>query len=332
MFFFNFEEDELEKRHYTPTEKIKQFNIYNLFNKYDVKLEFENENSIEIYIGMNGIGKTTILNIFYYTISGNFIKLREFQFGSIELISEKKRVVSIKRDSLLGMKNPDFDPTFFADIRKYMSLHTYRKLHNTLNRNDFLETEEILNQIIEIPKLDSTIKQYITNDFFQATTQIKKLGNIRKLLKQLNLPEILYFPTYRRIEDDASKIGISIEDEIENEKIDYDTKLIRFGMQDVEQKINYFREQVKLRTLKSYQSLTQNLLNYLMIEKKITNHKLKNLKDFELIERIIFRLGKEIKFDVKTLKEKINDKDNLESERYAILFFYLNKLIESYKG
>ena len=38
---------------------IEKFKINNLYNYYDVELDFKNDKTI--YIGENGIGKTTIL-------------------------------------------------------------------------------------------------------------------------------------------------------------------------------------------------------------------------------------------------------------------------------
>lgn len=331
MFLFEFEENEFEQKKARKTEKIKKFNIYNLFGESDVMLEFDSEDSIEIYLGMNGLGKTSILNMFYYTISGDLVKLREFIFDTVEIITEKGRKLYLNRKSLFEIENPEISKILLADIRKYIGINKYRKLHYVISKNDFIETEEYFMKLLQSENIPKSFINYIYKEIFNANDQSKTLRNVRKFIKSLNLPEILYFPTYRRIEDDASKIGINLKDELEREDIDNDTKLIKFGMNDVEAKINDFREQIKMRTLKSYQSLTQNLLNHLMIQEKMTNHQLNNLKDYELIERIIFRLGKEIKFDINTLKEKINNTSNLDSERYSILFFYLNKLIESYK-
>ncbi|MDU4516412.1 MAG: AAA family ATPase, partial [Streptococcus mitis] len=52
---------------------IEKFKINNLHNYYDVELNFKNDNTI--YIGENGIGKTTILSILYYLLDLNYEKL-----------------------------------------------------------------------------------------------------------------------------------------------------------------------------------------------------------------------------------------------------------------
>ena len=40
--------------------KIQYFRIYNLFNQYNVSLNFED--NVNIFLGENGMGKTTILS------------------------------------------------------------------------------------------------------------------------------------------------------------------------------------------------------------------------------------------------------------------------------
>lgn len=331
MLFFDFEESELELKKNKKAEKIIRFEIHNLFGENDVELEFNNEDSIEVYIGMNGIGKTSILNMFYYTISGDFLKLREFMFDSVKIITEKGRELYLNRKSLFEIENPEIDRVLKSDLRKVISFENFRKMNYVLSKNDFFETEAYFMKLFESEDIPGSFKSIVHREILNANQQTKTLRSIRKFLRSLNLSDILYFPTYRRIEDDASKIGIDIEDELEKEGIAGETKLIKFGMNDVELKINDFRDQIKIRTLKSYQSLTQNLLNHLMTEEKMTTNQFKNLNDFELIERIIYRLGKEIKFDINTLKDKIINTNNLNNERYSILFFYLNKLVESYK-
>ena len=57
---------------------IKSFSVYGLFGTSDVHIPFDND--VKILIGENGLGKTQILNIFYYTLTRNFDKLLDFPF------------------------------------------------------------------------------------------------------------------------------------------------------------------------------------------------------------------------------------------------------------
>ena len=77
---------------------IKRILIYSLFGKYDVNLNFENP--INIYIGENGIGKTTILNCIYNILSRNFSGLLNINFSRIEIHMDNDIFSFSKSDSI----------------------------------------------------------------------------------------------------------------------------------------------------------------------------------------------------------------------------------------
>lgn len=63
--------------------KLKKMKIEKLHNLYNYEIDFfENVN---ILFGKNGCGKTTILNIINYIISGKIYKLKQYSFQKIEL-------------------------------------------------------------------------------------------------------------------------------------------------------------------------------------------------------------------------------------------------------
>ena len=53
---------------------MDRIKIYNLFGHYDVELNLNNEYNMKIYVGENGVGKTTILNIIFSVITGEVQK------------------------------------------------------------------------------------------------------------------------------------------------------------------------------------------------------------------------------------------------------------------
>ena len=52
---------------------IKSFAIFNLFGRYNVTLKFDKE--VNIYVGENGLGKTTILNCLYSVLNLSLIHI-----------------------------------------------------------------------------------------------------------------------------------------------------------------------------------------------------------------------------------------------------------------
>lgn len=71
---------------------IERFKINNLHNYYDVELKFKNNKTI--YIGENGIGKTTILSMLYYLLDLNYERFSKYIFDSLEIEFEGKKVLA----------------------------------------------------------------------------------------------------------------------------------------------------------------------------------------------------------------------------------------------
>ena len=69
---------------------LKSISIYGFLGKQNVHIPFDDENKVKILVGENGIGKTQILNIIYYTLTSNISKLFACQFEKIEFTFEKE--------------------------------------------------------------------------------------------------------------------------------------------------------------------------------------------------------------------------------------------------
>lgn len=52
---------------------LKYIGIFGLFNRYDVRIAFDKQ--VKIFIGENGLGKTTILNWHIFFIRKKFLKI-----------------------------------------------------------------------------------------------------------------------------------------------------------------------------------------------------------------------------------------------------------------
>ena len=61
---------------------VENFEILGLFGGKDVKLSFTNK--VQIYIGENGLGKTTVLNTLYYLLSLKVLMTQNLDFSGQE--------------------------------------------------------------------------------------------------------------------------------------------------------------------------------------------------------------------------------------------------------
>jgi len=69
---------------------IKSFTVIGLFGTNNVTIPFKD--GVKILIGENGLGKTQVLNLFYYTLERNFFRLGEFNFDKIILEFETIKI------------------------------------------------------------------------------------------------------------------------------------------------------------------------------------------------------------------------------------------------
>ncbi|NJO02979.1 MAG: ATP-binding protein [Bacteroidia bacterium] len=77
---------------------IKSFSIRGLFGTSDVHVPFDE--NIKILVGENGLGKTQILNLIYYTLTGSFVKLDEFNFEELSLNFSIEGIINIKKEDV----------------------------------------------------------------------------------------------------------------------------------------------------------------------------------------------------------------------------------------
>lgn len=66
---------------------IKSFSIIGLFGRYDINLDFDKE--VNIYVGENGLGKTTILKCMYCVLNKKISLLENVEFSRIEVIFKR---------------------------------------------------------------------------------------------------------------------------------------------------------------------------------------------------------------------------------------------------
>ena len=66
---------------------LEKLKIEKLFGSEDIEIEFNRE--LNILVGKNGCGKTTVLEIVYSILNLNLKKINEYPFEKIELRTNK---------------------------------------------------------------------------------------------------------------------------------------------------------------------------------------------------------------------------------------------------
>ena len=78
---------------------IKRFQIEELFGIYNVDIPFDDD--INIFVGENGLGKTTILNCINYVLQCDSDNLYHINFKRIIVTFQDKTKLKINHDEIL---------------------------------------------------------------------------------------------------------------------------------------------------------------------------------------------------------------------------------------
>ena len=325
---------------------IKRFKIKKLFGFRDVDIPFDN--NIKILIGENGLGKTTILNSLYYVLTEKYYKLSQIQFEEIELQFNSGEKISFSKEELENYlqyeerKNRRGLTNHLLDFINLDSLHEYIE-------KETQKEEEELNEIIEkfiyeneIPRIAPTriMVREIINILKEPLT--KKFREYSEILRQNEL-SILYFPTYRRVEEELKNLGefkkrirhipyeegFLIEEIEEDINISEDT-LIHFGMEDVKERIKRIENQIKQSSIDGFSKVTGEMLSQLLKGfPKIEEKDISNI-DTKTIEIVVHRVGDNLnKSDRGKILSLIKDKEKLLKKEELV--YFILKLVEIYE-
>ncbi|HAO6446160.1 TPA: hypothetical protein IQC28_002970, partial [Listeria monocytogenes] len=152
------------------------------------------------------------------------------------------------------------------------------------------------------------IRDIVESSYLNAVGDLKEF--IESTKKVLSKYKILYFPTYRRIEEDISNFQNDDRNLYEDNEIHYFEssrkrkrqpvdrgELIQFGMKDVQETIDDLLDTIKKTSIESFNKMTGELL-----QQYVNNDVEKDIELNVLSEKVILislsRVGSEIKSDL----------------------------------
>lgn len=326
---------------------IKEFKIEKMFGIYNVDIPFTN--NINIFVGENGLGKTTILNALNYVIQGDSESLSSIEFERIVLVLGNNTKIEINHDELLDNKNSIFERN------KYIH-SSFDENYNFIMRRITLEIikefspkmldekesrEKILNLILRKYKYDfsPSVIEKIYDSVLKDNTFIKKMKEsweykIYDYMKEWG--KIIYLPTYRRIEEDFNSYidNDSDRDYYRKNRKKRNFSYLQFGMDDVQEAINNACNTLRNNTNEGFKGMTSNLLtNYIKINEdknsKIINNKVFNPSTLEIV---FSRLTDKIDPNIQNKIISMIESDNIEEDKYhQYLISIINELTNIYE-
>ncbi|HAP3295224.1 TPA: AAA family ATPase [Enterococcus faecalis] len=305
--------------------KLKQVNIEGLHGYYNISIPLDKK--ANLFVGENGLGKTTILNIIYFLLKKEYLKLANYDFKKITIktSSDKKICLKYKNLELLQhlqyLQHFDEKSNFKKKELFKIQRNIERKLYRELNKEQKLylfdeinDTKHINHELFFNEKIDSqNMKNYIY-ELIEFDRNLSGLSTNKNLL---------YLPTYRRIENEFK--------EFDSEKIEDSGVLIRFGMSDVQKAIDTILDNIRQEAMRDFSEMTGVLLKqYINADNLVIS---KEALDSEVVEIILERVGTQIDTsDKKEILRLIQNKSFYNEPRYNYLRNLLNKLIENYEN
>lgn len=329
---------------------IKNFSVYGLFGTDDVHIPFDE--NIKILIGENGLGKTQVLNIFYYTLTRNFSKLSEFAFDKIELTLTEEKIEITKNEVCKYIESSGKHP-LIEEIIKTIGPVNFNRFRNELSHRtprgirNLIDTHPIYSQIkrlgpatyiVDVLQESLFEKSNLQIDLF-TNSKTKKDEESKQLIQKIQACSkkintflienvILYFPTYRRVEEDLHNLGYD-----EEELLDHEDTLIQFGMDDVQNRFTQIESTIDKFIKDGFSKFSSELVIQFFKDEETPDELsnkdyLKNIDEND-IEILLSRIGDKISDSKKAkIKEIVLNKEVHSNDNSLNLL--LKKLIENY--
>lgn len=315
--------------------KLKLFEINNLFNQFNVRLPLDEK--VNIFLGENGMGKTTILNCLYYVLSGNIEKLNNIIFDAISLTFIDGEKISINHNDISSyVEDYIYDNSPYRRRRvRFESLFSIKELENInklieegSNEDEIKKYYFKVSDIFGMPPTMARreLERYILQQYRKNNTTKADFNNVIEFKKKVEEKideEILYFPTYRRIEEDMSNLGIDIE------KDRVKSRLIQFGMTDVEKNIETLLQTIKSVAITGFAKMTGVLL------KQYLNGELSDFENYKIEQNKLIialaRIGDQIEERDKQRIIELVDNSDIYNRENRYLLNLIKNLIDSYE-
>ncbi|GGA96361.1 AAA family ATPase [Puia dinghuensis] len=318
--------DPLTKEH-----NIKYFRIEALFGDRNIHLNFDQK--FRVLIGENGIGKTSVLNALYYTLTGRFNKLRTLEFKSISVEFNSGKNITIEKDDLVFSNEEDLhrnrQELLVSDyIQKNLTEREHEFISFNLesgkkiSHSDFNEIVSRLGSQLHYPS--SFIRRHLQ---YMFSGKSGKLDEARRVIAKELDADILYFPTYRRIEEELHKLGSVNDINIPQD----DKRLIQFGMDDVSNTFTEVLEVIKNSAILGFSEITGEMLSQYLEGPPQLDSDIKERLDPKLLKIILERVGPNITDENKTrILDLIKSGEVFQSDNYRYLLNFLSKLVKAY--
>jgi energy-coupling factor transporter ATP-binding protein EcfA2 len=229
-------------------QQITAFSIKGLHGSIDVDVPIA-EGKV-ILVGVNGLGKTTIVSMLYFVLTRQWQKLLEYEFDAVTIALGNEKI-EIDRSVLsypeLSWQTSLFDPISASSFERIRASKEFRALLHMsdsggLAKDDLVRVAKRID--VPVSHVERTLFSYVRSATKKQRRTSKALQEIESRLEAFST-QVLYLPTYRRIEQDLKSLFPDFEGDFRKvirSRVGRDSRLgyvelVEFGMEDVESRV-----------------------------------------------------------------------------------------------
>ena len=313
--------------------QLKSFAINGLFGFKDVAIPFDK--GALILIAENGSGKTTILNTLYYSISCKFDKLSTVEFESVVLEFTSGASVEIKKSDLNSWYDRDIFDTWSV-LTSSLPLEINRSQRESRKSSPSESARRML-ELIDTGRSpskawSSLVEEWALTRGEKKIEQKSKIDTIRATIQENLNESVLYFPTYRRIEEDLKNLGYEDESFERLSRGEGEGKLIQFGMNDVIDRFDEIKTTIKNSALNLFSKLTGEILTQFIEGIEITQEMRDSIQP-DTLNIVLSRVGENniSKSDRNKIEKLVSSGEINSDAQYSQLVYFLSKLVGLYE-
>jgi predicted ATP-dependent endonuclease of OLD family len=324
------------------TNILQSFHMKGLYGYKNLGIRCNNKASI--ILAENGVGKTTLLNTLYALLSGRISRLKTLDFVEAVLKFDDKELIFSKALAFQKLEKNDY--------AKLLSRRPARELlEYGVTSDQLLELLTIHNegnrQLLLRHPAYRRLYQTSPYDSDDLLTKFDRLNNAmydtvyiadfrKKVIEAMGETQVLYLPTYRRIEADFDEVSLSrntpnrrITSDLAEKESEND-QLIFFGLTDVEEKLSQMTGFIQRSMFEAYSKLSGNLIDTLLGTPQY-ELPISETFDLEAVRLMLGRLGKSNSTTADELEKAIAGA-KLSDDKYRPLAYFLQQLMQSYEA
>ncbi|HEY0738660.1 MAG TPA: AAA family ATPase [Herpetosiphonaceae bacterium] len=221
-----------------------------------------------VLVGENGTGKSTVANLIYFFLTNQWRRMLDYEFDAVVAVIDSEEIV-VTREELTAFRDHRSSRNRLFQALPASFIRRIDLLLRSTTPEQLLTDRDVLDQLSdELGVSSSVVEHYLLLLVAEESPVDEKRNNITQTIALSKLNQVLYLPTYRRIEQDLRSIFPGSENEFDHfrERMTRKTRnisyieLVEFGMEDVEKTIQRRMAEIKDDVRNGLNNLTGNYL------------------------------------------------------------------------